>query len=61
MAYNDNASMTFVWSPHTGNDVSLSFGCDQDITLDEFKDMCKKFAFTLGFGYELVKEYFGED
>lgn len=42
-------------------DVDLTFRTTSDMTLGELHSFCKRFALALGYSFEAVEEYFGED
>lgn len=63
MDENENIStLEFEFYPHCDgyHDIELRFGINPDFTLEEFRDLCKRFALAMGFAESGVEEVFGE-
>lgn len=54
-------SFSFYPSEHIyRHDTNLMFSVDDDMGLEEFHRLCKRFALTLGFSEKGINEVFGE-
>ena len=55
------ARLEFSFYPTSYNNVNLSFDCDQDMTLDEFKSFCMRMAYAMSYPASSIEEVFGSD
>ena len=58
---NSNAYIEFRFSSKDYPDIDLTINCDQDLTLDELRDYCKRFALAMSFSENSVERLFEGD
>lgn len=56
-----NAALIFSFYPDDYPGISLTFNCNEDLSMSELVDFFKRFAIAMSFSPQTVENYLGED
>jgi hypothetical protein len=61
MSEEKNATISFSFYSKDYPDVYLSFGCSEDLNMEQLVDYFKRFAYAMSFAPGTVEKYLSED